>query len=232
MKNVKKYVSIGLLLVLAVALVSVPVSAVSTYLGNFESAYASAQGTRIDNCNLCHTAVPTRNSFGSAFANNGHNFDATLEQKDSDGDGFKNIDEINALTFPGDPNDHPAPPPQDTTAPVITILGANPVDVLVGSIYNDAGATALDNVDGDLTASITATSNVNTAVEGTYSVVYTVSDAAGNPASATRTVNVVAAPPPTTQPPTDEDDEHDEHDEHDGHHEHDDHHEADEDGDE
>ncbi|KAK3244643.1 hypothetical protein CYMTET_45757 [Cymbomonas tetramitiformis] len=48
----------------------------------------------------------------------------------------------------------------DTTPPVITLLGANPVNltVLNGSnalsgytAYTDAGATALDNVDGDLT---------------------------------------------------------------------------------
>ncbi len=90
----------------------------------------------------------------------------------------------------------------DTEAPIITIIGNNPETVFVGSVYTDAGATAVDDVDGDLTASIAVVSNVNTAVEGTYPVVYSVSDAAGNTAAATRTVNVVAPPPPPdTTPP-------------------------------
>jgi hypothetical protein len=42
----------------------------------------------------------------------------------------------------------------DKTAPVITLLGSTPVTVEVGGTYTDAGATALDTGDGDLTASI------------------------------------------------------------------------------
>jgi len=82
----------------------------------------------------------------------------------------------------------------DVTAPVITILGANPVTILVGATYTDAGATALDNVDGDVTASIVSSSTVDASTAGTYFVTYTVSDAAGNTASASRTVHVVATP--------------------------------------
>ncbi len=81
--------------------------------------------------------------------------------------------------------------PADTTPPVITVIGINPVSVVVGSVYNDAGATALDNVDGDLTASIISTNNVVTSLVGTYTVTYNVTDAAGNIATATRTVNVI-----------------------------------------
>jgi hypothetical protein len=79
----------------------------------------------------------------------------------------------------------------DTFAPVITILGTNPINVEVGSVYVDAGASALDNVDGDLSGSIIVTNNVNSAVEGVYEVVYEVSDLSGNVATATRVVNVV-----------------------------------------
>jgi uncharacterized protein YjdB len=83
----------------------------------------------------------------------------------------------------------------DITPPVITILGNNTETVLQGSIYVDAGATALDNVDGNVTANIITTNTVNTAIIGTYTVTYDVSDANGNAAvTATRTVNVVAAP--------------------------------------
>ncbi|HOE66495.1 MAG TPA: DUF5011 domain-containing protein, partial [Candidatus Hydrogenedentes bacterium] len=80
----------------------------------------------------------------------------------------------------------------DTTAPVITLLGASPVTVEVHGAYSDAGATALDNYDGDLTGSIVAVSNVNVDVVGSYTVTYDVTDAAGNAASqVVRTVNVV-----------------------------------------
>ena len=52
----------------------------------------------------------------------------------------------------------------DTTAPVITRLGVSPVSVPVGSVYVDAGATALDNYDGPIT--VTVGGSVNTAVLG------------------------------------------------------------------
>jgi hypothetical protein len=86
----------------------------------------------------------------------------------------------------------------DTLAPTLTMLGASPATVTVGSPYTDAGATALDNIDGDLTSSIVATSTVNTSVIGTYTVTYNVSDSSGNSATpVVRTVNVVAAPAPS-----------------------------------
>ena len=43
---------------------------------------------------------------------------------------------------------------KDTTAPVITLLGSNPVYLEYGSTYSDAGATSMDNVHGDITANI------------------------------------------------------------------------------
>lgn len=42
----------------------------------------------------------------------------------------------------------------DTTAPVITILGDNPTVSLLNVTYVDAGATATDEKDGNLTSSI------------------------------------------------------------------------------
>ncbi len=85
----------------------------------------------------------------------------------------------------------------DTTKPVITMLGSSPVTVQAGSGYSDAGATAQDSLDGVITSRINATNNVNTAALGSYTVVYTVSDSAGNAAAAvTRVVNVVDTVPP------------------------------------
>lgn len=88
----------------------------------------------------------------------------------------------------------------DTTAPVITLLGNNPETVVVGNTYIDAGATALDNADGDITSQIVVVNPVNVNVVGIYTITYSVSDAAGNTATATRTVSVVSTITDTTAP--------------------------------
>lgn len=83
----------------------------------------------------------------------------------------------------------------DTTPPIITLLGTSTVTIDQGSTYADAGATALDDTDGDITSRIIAANNVNTSVVGTYTVTYDVVDNAGNNAvKVTRTVNVNAPP--------------------------------------
>ncbi len=85
--------------------------------------------------------------------------------------------------------------PLDTTKPVITLLGDENVTLTVGDTYIDAGATATDDVDGDITANIKTTSDVNTSAEGIYTVTYEVSDLAGNDADVvTRRVMVNAKP--------------------------------------
>ena len=82
----------------------------------------------------------------------------------------------------------------DTTPPVITLVGDDPVNITVGSTYTDAGATATDDVDGDITANIVTVNNVDATTIGQYTVTYNVSDAAGNAATeVTRTVANVTA---------------------------------------
>lgn len=77
-------------------------------------------------------------------------------------------------------------------APVITILGNNPETVNLAGVYADAGATALDAVDGDLTASIVTTGlPIDVTTVGARTVTYTVTDSIGNVATLSRTVNVV-----------------------------------------
>ena len=78
-------------------------------------------------------------------------------------------------------------PPVDTLAPVINILGDNPANVEFGSTYVDAGATARDQGQA---ITVTSSGTVDTSVEGTYTITYSASDAAGNSSSATRTVIV------------------------------------------
>ena len=79
-------------------------------------------------------------------------------------------------------------------APVITLLGDANVDVLQGTMYTDAGATAADTEDGDLTAAIVVGGDVvDTNTVGAYVITYDVTDSDGNAAAqVTRTVNVTA----------------------------------------
>jgi lysophospholipase L1-like esterase len=79
----------------------------------------------------------------------------------------------------------------DTTAPVIALVGDATISIEAGSTYTDQGATANDDIDGDITSKIVIVNSVNTSVPGTYSVTYNVLDKAGNSAAqATRTVIV------------------------------------------
>ena len=78
----------------------------------------------------------------------------------------------------------------DKTPPVISIIGELNVTIPKGASYTDKGATATDNVDGALNA--VATGTVNTAVVGMYTITYTATDAAGNKATAIRTINVIS----------------------------------------
>jgi hypothetical protein len=81
----------------------------------------------------------------------------------------------------------------DTTPPVITLNGINPATIFVGSTYTDAGATAVDNVDGTVAGTVN-TKGVNANAVGTYTVNFSATDAASNTGTATRTVNVVKSP--------------------------------------
>jgi hypothetical protein len=85
----------------------------------------------------------------------------------------------------------------DTSAPIITLLGENPMVLEVGTPYSEPGCTALDSKDGDITASVVVTGTVDHTVLGRYTLRYNVSDTSGNPADEkTRIVNVVDTTPP------------------------------------
>jgi len=77
----------------------------------------------------------------------------------------------------------------DKIAPIITILGDNPITVKQHSTYIDAGATAIDNIDGVVL--VKSSSSVNTSIIGTYAVTYSATDKAENKATKKRTVKVV-----------------------------------------
>jgi hypothetical protein len=77
--------------------------------------------------------------------------------------------------------------------PAITLLGDSAVSLTVGGAYTDAGATAFDNLEGDVTENIVTTGDANVDVDtlGVYTITYNVMDNDGNAANqVTRTVSV------------------------------------------
>jgi hypothetical protein len=81
----------------------------------------------------------------------------------------------------------------DSQAPLISLLGANPLEIFKGTSFTDPGAMVTDNVDA--TRTITGSGTVNTGTVGIYTLNYTAQDLAGNLAlPETRTVNVVLDP--------------------------------------
>ena len=83
----------------------------------------------------------------------------------------------------------------DNTAPVVTLLGNNPL--LITNISNlplvDPGATVGLDLCMQSTPSLVVSNNVNTNSPGTYTITYSATDSSGNTGIATRTV-IVALP--------------------------------------
>jgi hypothetical protein len=142
-----KNITIGLLLLTVTALVGIPGAlAYGNYLTEFGTKYSTA-GSRLDTCGVCHYnsgGGGPRNPYGTDFENQSiHSSNpgqalANIESLDSDGDTFTNIDEIKALTFPGNASDHPAqpsPPPSTPATPaIVNSSPTSPVADNVGAI--------------------------------------------------------------------------------------------------
>ena len=79
----------------------------------------------------------------------------------------------------------------DRTPPVITLLGDSPTMHIVGEPYIDAGATASDNIDGNITSKIVTTGSVDISTEGNYTITYNVTDAADNDATEVTRIVIV-----------------------------------------
>jgi formylglycine-generating enzyme required for sulfatase activity len=78
----------------------------------------------------------------------------------------------------------------DTANPELTLAGTTVLTHSAGLPFVDPGFEAHDARDGILTANVTTTGTVDVNSTGTYVLTYSVADAAGNQASATRTVTV------------------------------------------
>ncbi|MCC6144074.1 MAG: DUF5011 domain-containing protein, partial [Candidatus Hydrogenedentes bacterium] len=85
---------------------------------------------------------------------------------------------------------------RDRAAPVLTLLGAATVTLECGGAFNEPGFTAMDACAGDLTAQVQVGGALDIHRTGDYPRQYTVTDAAGNQATASRTIKVVDTVPP------------------------------------
>lgn len=83
------------------------VDAKSEFLSGFATRYPGAANSPLNSCLLCHTdpnpsgSNKARNAYGRDWAEVGDKSYGPIENRDSDGDGFTNLQEIQAQSFPG-----------------------------------------------------------------------------------------------------------------------------------
>lgn len=79
----------------------------------------------------------------------------------------------------------------DLSAPEITLTGSSYITINLGEVFSDPGATAVDNVDGDISNDIQVSGSVDGNTIGEQILTYSVTDQAGNTSSfVTRTILV------------------------------------------
>tara|TARA_Y100000296_G_scaffold86558_1_gene126715 strand:+ start:620 stop:2710 length:2091 start_codon:yes stop_codon:yes gene_type:complete len=90
----------------------------------------------------------------------------------------------------------------DVTPPTITLSpAATTYNLTVGDVVPNITATAVDDVDGDISSDIVVTGDtVDNQSEGTYTVIYNVQDTAGNNAQAVSVTFIYVLPPDTDAP--------------------------------
>jgi hypothetical protein len=210
----KKNRSRTLLAALIAAMTLATAYAVGGYLSSFESTYPAAVGSGLDSCSLCHSSLSTyaRNSYGSDYAANGHSFKA-IEGLDSDGDGFTNLQEIQALTLPGSSSSKPA---GDTTAPTmnafsipstsasltvpITMLTATDAVGVTGYLVKESSTNPTSSASG---WSASKPTSYTFASAGSKMLYAWAKDAAGNVSNSLSASTTITLPPaPDTSAPT------------------------------
>lgn len=82
----------------------------------------------------------------------------------------------------------------DDDVPNIALTGDSEIVLYINDTYEEQGATAVDNFDGDLTTRIVIDGTVDTSKEGEYEIRYIVEDSSKNTASISRRVKVVPRP--------------------------------------
>ena len=78
----------------------------------------------------------------------------------------------------------------DTTAPQLSLNGREYILMPANGVYEEAGVTAIDNYDGDISSSVKISGKVDVTKPGLYQVIYTATDSSKNEATIIRMVNV------------------------------------------
>lgn len=78
----------------------------------------------------------------------------------------------------------------DHNKPILSLKGTTPITIAKGTNFEDPGARATDDVDGDITDKIVRSGNVDISKVGEYVITYTVSDTSGNTSTVKRTIIV------------------------------------------
>ena len=78
--------------------------------------------------------------------------------------------------------------PRPSISTIIHLDGNNPIYFNAGDTYYEPGFNAIDAIDGDLTAKVEVTNEVDMTKEGTYRILYSVVNSSGVTTSETRTV--------------------------------------------
>ena len=93
----------------------------------------------------------------------------------------------------------PTPVPTvDSIAPEISLVGDQEVRLRLGLEYEELGAIATDEVDGELV--VTVVGHVDSSIPGTYELIYSAIDHSGNSVSISREVTVYASQTVSIQP--------------------------------
>jgi outer membrane protein OmpA-like peptidoglycan-associated protein len=85
----------------------------------------------------------------------------------------------------------------DDTPPTLTLAGSATQTLECGTPFRDPGVTASDLCAGDLTDRITRTGTVDSAVPGSYTITYSVTDPSNHTATRSRQVSVADTQPPS-----------------------------------
>lgn len=86
---------------------------------------------------------------------------------------------------------------KDIIAPVLSLTNGETVNISYGSTFSDPGYSAIDDVDGDITASVIIEGTVNTNQLGEQTLRYRITDSSGNETAALRTFCVKDLTAPT-----------------------------------
>lgn len=129
--------------------------------------------TAVDECDGDITSAVTVE--GTVDGRKSGSYTLTYRVSDSSG----NVAEIQRIVKVGDFN-----------GPTITLQGQTRMYIKVGETYTEPGFTATDNIDGNITSKVSITGGVDTSKMGINTITYTVTDAAGNTTTTTRSVYV------------------------------------------